>query len=302
MPNPVSDLKAKRELETTLLASMRGLFKRLAKEIRDSLSSSLTLPDIQPIAQPNIELRLNSHYKRVVREFGDRLSAIMPTDLKPGEIEAFFIETEILTILSARAVDQAILISNTTKDSMIWANRKGHQAVVEDDSLDHTHMPQIVANIFITRQLAIAGSIARTETQMAAETAKGVEAMRLVGIGTGEIKKRTEQKVAYKTWMSQGDSRVRPADGIGPFDHLAADQQRVRIDEAFIVSGERLMWPGDRSYGASSGNIIGCRCSAVYDEESFISLRETFLLALFLDLEIFPATESSLIVSGTLGL
>lgn len=40
-----------------------------------------------------------------------------------------------------------------------------------------------------------------------------------------------------------------------------ADGQRVGVDEAFTVGGEKLMFPGDRSHGASGWNIYNCRCS-----------------------------------------
>lgn len=65
-----------------------------------------------------------------------------------------------------------------------------------------------------------------------------------------------------KRWLSSKDRKVRrrPRD---QFDHKDADGQIVAIDQPFIVSGERLMFPGDRSLGASKGNLIHCRCSLI---------------------------------------
>src|SRR5690606_17616229 len=46
-----------------------------------------------------------------------------------------------------------------------------------------------------------------------------------------------------------------------PFDHHEVDIRKVDLEEAFEVSGEQLMFPGDSSLGASAGNLINCRCS-----------------------------------------
>lgn len=66
-----------------------------------------------------------------------------------------------------------------------------------------------------------------------------------------------------KTWLTSRDARVRRPQPGNPFDHASADGQTVAIDQPFIVSGERLMFPGDRSMGASAGNIINCRCTTL---------------------------------------
>lgn len=66
-----------------------------------------------------------------------------------------------------------------------------------------------------------------------------------------------------KIWVSSHDDRVRP--GINsedsPFDHHEVDIRKVDLEEAFEVSGEQLMFPGDTSLGASAGNVCNCRCS-----------------------------------------
>lgn len=56
-----------------------------------------------------------------------------------------------------------------------------------------------------------------------------------------------------KVWRAVGDSKTRPA-------HRAASGQVRLLDEPFIVGGEKLMYPGDWSLGASAGNTINCRC------------------------------------------
>lgn len=64
-----------------------------------------------------------------------------------------------------------------------------------------------------------------------------------------------EQKEVAREWDASGDSRTRPA-------HAHADGQTVQgMDQAFIVGGYRLMYPGDSSMGAPEIETIQCRCS-----------------------------------------
>ena len=57
-----------------------------------------------------------------------------------------------------------------------------------------------------------------------------------------------------REWVSVLDARTRP-------EHAEADGQVVGVDEPFIVGGEKLMFPGDRS--GSGWNIYNCRCTQI---------------------------------------
>jgi len=57
-----------------------------------------------------------------------------------------------------------------------------------------------------------------------------------------------------KKWSATGDDRTR-------LSHSIADGQVKKIDEPFIVGGEKLMYPLDSSLGASAENIVNCRCT-----------------------------------------
>lgn len=57
-----------------------------------------------------------------------------------------------------------------------------------------------------------------------------------------------------KRWLSTKDDRTRHA-------HGDADGQIVDYNEPFISGGEKLMFPGDESVGASEWNLYNCRCS-----------------------------------------
>lgn len=60
-----------------------------------------------------------------------------------------------------------------------------------------------------------------------------------------------------KEWLSTRDERTRD-------DHLEADGQTQDLDEPYEVGGEKFMFPGDSSLGASPENIIQCRCTETY--------------------------------------
>lgn len=98
------------------------------------------------------------------------------------------------------------------------------------------------------------GVIAQQEIQTATENAKFTE--------VSEIDKslETETEIAEridKTWVTMGDSKVRDK-------HKAANNQRRKLNDAFIVGGELLKYPKDTSLGASLANVINCRCKSIY--------------------------------------
>lgn len=58
-----------------------------------------------------------------------------------------------------------------------------------------------------------------------------------------------------KEWIATRDKRTRP-------DHLAADGQRVKMNEKFIVGGSELNYPGDPE--GPREEVIMCRCTIGY--------------------------------------
>lgn len=89
--------------------------------------------------------------------------------------------------------------------------------------------------------------IARTETTRVANGAK-------------EDILHEGQRLGFKMkkkWIATTDGRVRE-------DHLAMDGVIVNEDEPFIMpNGDKLMFPGDISLGASPENVINCRCTMI---------------------------------------
>lgn len=61
-----------------------------------------------------------------------------------------------------------------------------------------------------------------------------------------------------KRWDAVKDLRTRDA-------HGKADGQTVDADKPYTVGGEKLMYPGDHSLGASGWNLYNCRCLSADD-------------------------------------
>lgn len=72
----------------------------------------------------------------------------------------------------------------------------------------------------------------------------------------------------HKTWRTQKDGHVRPA-------HKQAEEQEVGLYDPFIIEGEKLMFPGDTSLGASGDNTIRCRCLVTYKKATPVKKKES---------------------------
>lgn len=68
-----------------------------------------------------------------------------------------------------------------------------------------------------------------------------------------------------KRWVATHDSRTRD-------EHLEADGQIVENNKPFVVGREELMFPGDKSLGASGWNLYNCRCTRVSEIIGFKSI------------------------------
>lgn len=293
-PAAADELRAKVRLERRLAREMRGLFGSMARQIERSLGplGGRMVPDFASAWTPVVTQTLVVAYARTARTIAWKLSASMPADVRPGDLERRVIAIEMGRVFSRRAAGQAKLILETAQQRVARSIGRASEAIAAPGSgLTSADLPALAARDWLRRQAVQARAVAAVETQTAAETAKGIEAARLLG-GSSPVFKAVVGE-PFKLWRTQGDSKVRT----GQFDHLDADGQRVPVSQPFEVSGERLRWPGDWSLGATGGNIYGCRCSAVYEADSVAELRRGFFSRLLADLERFVQTESDVVVS-----
>jgi len=173
-----------------------------------------------------------------------RTSKAFSKDLRNQKSAEYDIDKEINVILaiaiSKKTKEQSKIISktNTTELESALITSKG----------DIEEAVEIVKPQFENR-IEI---IAEMETGSMAGESRDIEA---IGISVG-VNKST------KTWNALLDKRTRVS-------HAMADGQKVKILSHFIVAGEKLRFPKDASLGASTKNIMGCRCISEYRIELF---------------------------------
>jgi len=262
------DLRDKLRLERELRAQVDAYHKTIVARFDESLNMNEFNASLTAI--------LTEHYRNVSDIFSNRLGSQLPRNVSTTDNERRTIERDLNQWIAARAPNQAQRINKTTSDDITaaFAAASDDELVRELVGLEAEITKKTIATAIFSRKLtARAGSIASTETQAVAETAKATEAEVLSGFEPSITSPTRHPSQVMKEWVSVGDSVVRT----GTFDHLTADGQRRPTNEPFVVSGEQLMHPGDTSRGASVGNVINCRCSAVYDVEEVINVRSETL-------------------------
>jgi len=123
-----------------------------------------------------------------------------------------------------------------------------------EDGLSEREMARRIFAIAPTKSASRSQTIARTEVHGATSAA-------------AEATAKASGIAFVKEWVSSAGERTRSlADG-AQFGHVEMDGVRVGMNEAFRVpmsdgGFEEIMYPSDPS--GSAGNIINCRCAAVY--------------------------------------
>lgn len=280
------DLDKKLKLEKPLGVQTRTILRNMSKDLENGYAATGTVLDAKYYEDDFIGV-LRPTYRKAEKQFGNNLTDELEDDLdnEPEDpkdrsflLAAFYLvaSREALTIREKIAKlkhekndklfdltneivpKRAALITSTNQDEI---NRSLSKATAEAVATDITVVSRAdiaarAGQIFRDSSLYRGNMIATTEVQTAAEGAKSVEA----GVYDEALSPLEDEGVTVerrKEWHTQGDEKVREA-------HVLADLQEVAADEPFIVDGEELMYPGDSSLGASPGNTINCRCSAMY--------------------------------------
>ena len=115
------------------------------------------------------------------------------------------------------------------------------------DGLGEREIGKMIKAVAPSKSASRAQTIARTEVHSSSQGI-AVDVARQSDIRTKKI------------WLTSVDDRTRDGED-SPFDHKDADGQLVAMDAPFIVSNERLQYPGEYGVG-SAGNTINCRCVA----------------------------------------
>jgi uncharacterized protein with gpF-like domain len=153
-------------------------------------------------------------------------------------------------------------LTDTTQNDMDTAMTQARQALNDQGNFQYTQRElAVAAAVILGRKFrGRETAIVITETQKAAESTKLLGAYSEAGLDPMDAVTRQRVPIkpkARKEWIDVGDKDVRRG-------HHASEVASVSIDEPFTVNGEKLMYPGDSSLGASAGNTINCRCSSLY--------------------------------------
>lgn len=107
--------------------------------------------------------------------------------------------------------------------------------------------------------------IARNITRVTDGTIAKMRALRISRTETTHANSKSTEILSnaipfeqVKIWIPRIDGRERPEHG------AMLNKKPILKKEPFIVGGERLMYPGDSSLGASTSMVVNCRCSSHY--------------------------------------
>ncbi len=246
--------RARRSVERVEIARWATFFEAERRAVMASVATARHTFEVEALATGTISGRMNlgiepleATYQAVGLAFARRSFAFVegkqailtgatkqldPTPVQSG-IRAYITGQSGTKI---RQINQETLrlVRSRLADSL-----DGTQAIRDiADNLDGLYLNQIIPNRSVV--------IARTEIVAASN------------LGSRLGAKETKQKLDH-TWLATtGDLRTRP-------HHSQANGDRFPIDQAYVILGERLMFPGDIGNGATGINIIQCRCTEVFD-------------------------------------
>lgn len=251
------DLRQKLELEQYLLREIDAYNTDIMRDFTRRAVTVGSAPDASA-KDDALAAILLAHYLRVSALFGGQINQQLPPPKRLTDAEKQAIDRALQQYFEQRAPAQAAIINATTNTDQQEVLQQARQ---EDPALP---LPEIglVAAAALSRRLAgrLQG-IAITETQAPAEATKATEAETLAGLPPSVLGGSRRQTEMVKTWDAVLDSSTRAA-------HADADGQEQPVSQPFYVGGQELMFPGDTSRGASTWNIINCRCGVSYDTKA----------------------------------
>lgn len=256
---PDQQLQAKLKLEGILKRELRKVFNRIAHDYRISILRGRTVPASR--YHQMFSTVLDNHYAKVQKKFTGSVRQKYFGFIKQEDERS---EEELLAIFllnwrDNRVFQTATLLTGTTQrdlDRALARARSERDAegrpLPEDEVAALTF--KLLRRIFRGRE----STIAITETNAPAESTKLAEIAVEDGADPNSVLRGTAVTMRMKIWNTVGDKRVRP-------HHRIASGQIKFLNEPFIVKNQRLMYPGDTSFGASSDNVINCRCYLTYN-------------------------------------
>lgn len=248
-----SQTQLKIEQEEKFRKELLILFNRIRNEYRVSVATGNPVRADRYDAQ--FRALIEAHYRRVQKAFrGEAGVEINDEDVVLAALILWITET---------IGETADYIVGTTQRNFDDSLTDARQAMADVGNTSATNRELAsVVTVLLSRVFPVRASIIATlETQRTAESTKLIEAYDAAGLDpTALVTGIGVTTKASKQWQTVGDNRVRSA-------HRIANGQKKPINQPFVVAGEKLMYPGDTSFGASIANVANCRCNARYLDE-----------------------------------
>ena len=244
-------LAKKIRLENQFKPELRRFFRQVSRDTTAVWLSNRTIPSLNSFSLELISL-LRTHYRRESRAFG--------SEMRNESKKAFFlietkqeenIDADIVKYINEHSIKQSEFILQTTERELnnITATVVA-ASVLEGLDLTNQDIARQIEREFNDRSKGRVDTIAMTETQTPAEEISYIEALGVAAVAT------QSGRDVVKTWNTVLDEKTRPA-------HVEADRQEKKVNQPYIVKGERLPVPGSTALGASLSNIINCRCTSI---------------------------------------
>lgn len=267
------NLALKLILERRFLPELTTYFNKIVRNFRILyIATGTQLPTVS--FNQETKLLIRRQYIRTSKAFSNEMRLSMAGEknieiTKQAEDEGQFdpiIGAALFAYINDQVPQTATKLNQTTTKDMDDSVKEATAQIREEGGDINDASVGLLASIILKKKLdARKTTIAMTETQFIAEATKAIEAAVVGSGGRVDVTNVIGPTAVIlgditKVWASILDGNTR----INGFDHVAPDGQRVKMNQPFIVSSEKLMFPGDRSLGASIGNIANCRCSALY--------------------------------------
>lgn len=248
------DKQRQRALDEALQSRLSARFERALRveiartmrQVADAYEKRGELAIPLAVEEHSAALRrtLEADYRLVATQFGKRLLDEAKAYAGPDVIKASL--SERMGFAVGQFIGQFIATKVTQINRTTESQIRGIIRTGLDDGLGVDKIGKRIRELSTPFSALRAHVIARTETHTAANFGAQTAA-ELTGL---DMKRE---------WVSTLDSRTRDT---SEADHVHADGQVVGMKEPFIVSGERLMFPGDPR--GSAANTIMCRCAVVF--------------------------------------
>lgn len=267
-----TDAELKR-LERQINAEYTKAYKEMRKEMADIAAKLASNPDMS-LQQKLALMNKNERLAKLCDQMADILKDTNKTatdfitksavnvfkvnyNAAAGDLGfALLDNTAVRNILTGEVNPFTKLAIAAEKDKTVIVRKL--QSELTTSILKGESIPQMAKRIKTVSEGYLSDTIriARTETTRIENSAKQ---------SVGEEGKRLGFNM-WKRWISTHDDRTRIE-----HDTEKVDIADVPIDEPFEVGGEKMMYPGDISLGASAWNTINCRCTVV----NYIKEKET---------------------------